>query len=151
MPAPPAYLDECIDRPIAEALRERGFDSLTALEAGRGEDSDDEQLQHATALGRVLLTYNRWDFRRLHAACLETGRHHAGIIIIPQLPPVSRRQIRAAMMLDWLGTVGDPQSRLFQWNDLQQLLLSGFRLPGYSDADVDIAVGRSGDASSDRP
>lgn len=53
MPAPPVYLDECVDRPVSEALRARGFDVLTALEAGRGEDPDDAQLAYATAIGRV--------------------------------------------------------------------------------------------------
>lgn len=38
MPAPRVYLDECVDRPVSEALRARGFDVLTAIEAGRGED-----------------------------------------------------------------------------------------------------------------
>jgi hypothetical protein len=51
MPAPPVYLDEGIDRPVAEALLQRGFDVLTALDAGRGEEPDDAQLEHATSLG----------------------------------------------------------------------------------------------------
>jgi hypothetical protein len=80
MPAPPAYLDERIDRPVVEGLRQRGFDVLTALEA--------------------------------------------------------------ALLLDWLGTLNAYRSRLFQWNDLQQLLLAGFRLPGYTEEEIDDAVGR---------
>lgn len=30
-PAPPVYLDECVDRPVIEAFRQRGLDVLTAL------------------------------------------------------------------------------------------------------------------------
>src|SRR5687768_5880262 len=131
MAAPPAYLDECIDRPIADGLRARGFDVLTALEAGQGEKLDEEQLLFALSRGRVLITYDRFDFRRLHAAYVSTGRQHGGIITIPQTPPSGRRQLRAALMLDWLGTLHEYRSRLFQWNDLQARLLSGLRLPGY--------------------
>jgi hypothetical protein len=143
MPAPPVYLDECVDRPISEALRARGFDVLTAIEAGRGEDPDDAQLEYATGTGRVLLSYNRTHFRRLHATWLGIGRQHGGILLIPQAPPVKRRELRAAMLLDWLGTLDDYRSRLFQWNDLQRRLLDGFRLPGYTEDEVGDVVGRS--------
>jgi predicted nuclease of predicted toxin-antitoxin system len=146
MAAPPAYLDECIDRPVADALGERGFDVLTAIEAGQGEKLDEEQLQFALSLGRVLLTYDRSDFRRLHATYLSTGRHHGGIVAIPQVPPVSRRQLRAALMLDWLGTLDEHRSRMFQWNDLQGRLLSGLRLSGYSEDEINEAVGGSQEA-----
>jgi len=144
MAAPPVYLDECVDRLVVEGLRQRGFDVLTALEAGRGEDPDDAQLTYATGLDRVLLSYNRTDFRRLHATYLRLGRAHGGIILIPQAPPVGRRQVRSAMLLDWLGTLDDYRSRLFQWNDLQQRLLGGLRLPGYTESEVGDAIGRAG-------
>src|SRR4051794_2076274 len=98
MATAPVYLDECVDRLIAEALRQRGFDVLMALEAGRGEDPDEVQLAYATSLDRVLLSYNRTDFRRLHAVYLNTGRQHGGIVLLPQVPPVGRRQVRAAML-----------------------------------------------------
>lgn len=100
MPAPPAYLDECVDRPVAEDLRHRGFDVLTAVEAGRGQYPDRAQLEYATSAGRVILTYNRMDFRRLHAAFVQAGRPHGGIIILPQTRMIPRRQVRAAMLLE---------------------------------------------------
>ena len=143
MSAPPAYLDECIDRPVVEALRRRGFDILTAVESGLGEEPDDVQVAHAARVGRVLVTYNRWDFRRLHAAYQLSGRSHGGIVILPQSPPVHRRQMRAALLLDWLGTLDTYHARLFQWNDLQQLLLHGLRFPGYSEEEIDDAIGRT--------
>jgi len=142
MAAPPVYLDECVDRPIAESLRQRSFDVLTAVEAGHGEDPDDAQLAYATSLNRVILSYNRTDFRRLHAIHVNTGREHGGIVLLPQVPPLNRRQVRAAMLLDWLGVLGDYRSRLFQWNDLQQQLLAGLRLAGYTESEVDLALGR---------
>lgn len=143
MPPPPVYVDECVDRPVVQALRERGFDVLTAIEASRREDPDEAQLAYATELGRVLLSYNRVDFRRVHAAHLHAGREHGGILLLPQAPPLHRRQLRAAMLLDWLGILGDYRSRLFQWNDLQRRLLDGFRLPRYSEDEVRTAIGWS--------
>ena len=47
------------------------------------------------------------------------------------------------MLLDWLGTLDDYQSRLFQWNDLQQRLIAGLRLPSYTQDEIDEAVGRA--------
>jgi hypothetical protein len=80
---------------------------------------------------------------RLHATYLRRGYRHSGIVLLPQVPPVSRRQRRAAMLLDWLSTLDDYQSRLFQWNDLQQRLIAGLRLPGYTQDEIDEAVGRA--------
>jgi hypothetical protein len=36
MAAPLAYLDECVDRAVADALHWRGLDASTGLEAGSG-------------------------------------------------------------------------------------------------------------------
>ncbi len=143
MRAPPVYLDECIDRPVLGALRQQGFDVLTALEAGRGQDPDEAQLVYATEQSRVLLTYNRVDFRRLHAAFVRARRSHGGIVMIPQASPLHRRQLRAAMLLDWLATLPPSStSRLSQWNDLQRRLADGLRLPRYTDLEVLEVLGR---------
>ena len=64
-------------------------------------------------------------------------------MIIPQAPPVHRRQLRAAVMIDWLGTLDEYRSRLFQWIDLQLPLLGGLRLDGYSEDAIDEAVGHT--------
>jgi hypothetical protein len=46
------------------------------------------------------------------------------------------------MLLDWIGTMEVFHTFLFQWNDLQQLLLGGFRLEGCSVSEVSVAIGR---------
>jgi hypothetical protein len=75
------YLDEdSIRHGLVQALRARGVDVLTALEAGMGERLDDENLEYAAAEGRVLYTCNISDFSRLHAAWLNQGRSHAGLL-----------------------------------------------------------------------
>jgi hypothetical protein len=73
------YADECFPLPVVEALRRRGHDVLTALEAGQANQSvqDEEVLTLATRSSRALLTLNRREF---------IGRHirrpdHAGIVV----------------------------------------------------------------------
>jgi len=57
-------LDENIDPAIADALRRKGIDVTTTVEAGlRGRD-DQTQLALATSQGRVLVTHDS-DFLRL--------------------------------------------------------------------------------------
>ena len=48
--------------------------------------------------------------------------------------------LRVAMMLDWIADQPHA-SRLFVWGHLQQLLERGFRLPGYSEEEVQQVLG----------
>lgn len=142
MPLPAACLDECTHVELVDALRRRGF-SVTSLQTvGPRGATDDVVLARATELGCVLVTHNVGHFRRWHAAFMREGRNHGGIIGLPQTRPFSRLELRAAMMLDWLG-IQSYTSRLFEWGRLQQLLERGFRLPGYSEDEVREALGRS--------
>jgi len=57
--------------------------------------------------------------------------------MIPQASPLHRRQLRAAMLLDWLATLPPSSaSRLSQCNDLQRRLADGLRMPGYGEFEV---------------
>jgi uncharacterized protein with PIN domain len=80
------YLDHDVNIAVAERLRRLGHDVLTTGEAGHAESSDEHQLAFATDEGRVFLTHNRRDFRRLHRRWIEDGRLHCGIIISAHLP-----------------------------------------------------------------
>ncbi len=71
------YADEDFPRPAVIALRKLGHDVLTASEAGKAGVSDPTALDYAIAAGRVVLTYNRRDFVRLHLA--RPG--HAGMVV----------------------------------------------------------------------
>jgi len=136
---PAAYLDECVDLALAPALAVLGFDALSARDAGMIGQVDERQLLYATAQERVLLTHDVHDFRRLHRRLTEEGLTHAGILILPprSLPVLT---VRAAMMLDWLASQGEPRSRLVGWGDIQLALTQGERIPGYSEADVRLAL-----------
>ena len=79
------YLDEdAQDSDLVRALRARGFDVLTAFEAGMVEQSDESHLQYATTQSRVLYSFNVGDFLRLYGAYLAEGKTHAGIILARQ-------------------------------------------------------------------
>jgi len=73
-----------MDRDLVQALRARGIDVITALEAGKIDRADSEHLDHATAQGRVLYSFNVGDFYRLHTTFLAEGKSHAGMILARQ-------------------------------------------------------------------
>jgi len=80
---------------LVSALRNSGFDCLTASEAAMRGRSDEEQLFFATVNGRVLYTRNTRDFRRLDAQWQTTGRTHAGIVVLSPKPTSVGRELRA--------------------------------------------------------
>lgn len=103
MPAPPALLDEDTSRALDRELRRRGFDVVSVHQVGPKNVDDALVLERAIALGRVVITHNTDDYRALQAAYERDGRQHPGIVCIPQVGPLARRALRAAMMLDWIA------------------------------------------------
>jgi hypothetical protein len=53
------YMDHCVSAPITAGLRQRGIDVLTAEEDGAAQYDDDQLLDRATSLGRVLFTQDK--------------------------------------------------------------------------------------------
>jgi hypothetical protein len=100
---PSLYLDEdTMATALVVALRARGADVQTVVEAGlRGKD-DKSQLEWAAVKGRVLYTFNVSDFCRLHQEYLDHGKEHAGIIVVPRQRYDLKQQIR--LLLDVLNT-----------------------------------------------
>ena len=105
------YLDEDAQRTdLIQALRARQIDVATVSEANLLGKPDDVQLHYATEQERVIFTFNRGDFFRLHTEWLRHGQHHTGIIVSDQLGTsiVMRRLLRlidakpANEMNDWL-------------------------------------------------
>ena len=68
------HLDEHISPALADALRRRGIDVTTTVEAGLEEAEDRDHLSFAASAGRVVITQDV-DFLRLHAE----GVPHAGV------------------------------------------------------------------------
>jgi predicted nuclease of predicted toxin-antitoxin system len=106
------YLDEdAMDDDLAQALRTRGVDVITTLEAGMIESPDEEQLRWATAHDRVLYTFNVQDFHRLHATWLSQGGSHAGMILTPQRRYSIGEQMRRILRLINMLSAEDMRGR----------------------------------------
>lgn len=73
------YSDENFPYATVEVLRKLGHDVLTAFEAGQAERRipDDQVLSYAIREERIVLTFNRKDFIKLH----EKSSQHAGIVV----------------------------------------------------------------------
>lgn len=80
------YVDEDVSVLVAELVRARNYDVLTARDAGNLTASDEQQLAFAVQQQRTILTHNRGDFELLHQKYMTTGQHHYGIIIAIRRP-----------------------------------------------------------------
>jgi len=79
------YVDEdAMDGDLVRALRSRGLDVLTALDAGMIGRADEDHLRFATNQDRVLYSFNLADFFQIHGAWLAAGSPHAGMILAQQ-------------------------------------------------------------------
>lgn len=105
------YLDEDAQRTdLIQALRARQIDVATVSEANLLAQTDDLQLQYAAEQGRVIFSFNRGDFFRLHRDWLSNDQPHSGIIVSDQVGTgtVMRRLLRlidaksASDMHNWL-------------------------------------------------
>lgn len=75
-------VDEMYTPAIAEQLRALGHDALAVSELTELRTlSDHALLEWATAHGRAIFTENASDFLALHAACLQSGESHGGIVL----------------------------------------------------------------------
>jgi predicted nuclease of predicted toxin-antitoxin system len=72
------YADEDFALPVVKTLRQLGHDVITVQADGRTSAPDPDVLARAANLGRIVLTYNRRDFERLH----RQGAAHCGIVAI---------------------------------------------------------------------
>ena len=70
-----------MDSDLVRALRLRGVDVMTSLDAGLANSTDEEQLEYAARDERTLYSFNVSDFMALHTSWLAAGKHHAGIIL----------------------------------------------------------------------
>jgi predicted nuclease of predicted toxin-antitoxin system len=73
------YADENFELPVIKKLRAKGYDILTALEAGNANQGipDEEVLAFAIQEHRAVITLNYNDFKNLH----KRDKNHCGIVI----------------------------------------------------------------------
>lgn len=73
-----------MDQDLIRALQVRGIDVTTAQDEGMIERADEDHLDYATERNRVLFSFNRGDFYRLHTEYLLQSKPHSGIILSKQ-------------------------------------------------------------------
>lgn len=77
------YLDENLSPRIAEILRARGVDAISAHEVGNTQRDDRAQLRYAAAERRAILTGDITDFTELAGEFVGANLQHAGIVLVP--------------------------------------------------------------------
>lgn len=77
------YHDEDLSPRVAQLLRQRGCDAVSAHEAGHAGRLDLEQVRFATREQRCLVTRNVADFLQIVRDLVNRQESHAGIILVP--------------------------------------------------------------------
>lgn len=90
------YTDEHITTLLAPALRRRGYDAQSVVEAGTIGWDDEAHLLYAVEHRMAVLTSDAPDFIPLAKRWYKSGREHPGIIITPEF---SRREM--GLLLRW--------------------------------------------------
>ena len=135
----PIYLDECVNTAIAAPLRQRSIDVTTASEQRTLGLDDESQLLFAARRSLVFVTHNQKDFQQLHTRFQQSGRLHAGIVLVPQIPP-RLVTLRLRMLVAWMSQWETVENRLIRWHDLQGELIRGLRVDGFTEAEVRQAL-----------
>lgn len=81
------YLDEDVNVLVADLLQARGYDVITARDAGQLHATDAEQLAYAVSQARTLVTHNRTDFEELVQTYFNLGHLHNGVIFAVRRSP----------------------------------------------------------------
>ncbi|MGH9657112.1 MAG: DUF5615 family PIN-like protein [Bryobacteraceae bacterium] len=81
------YLDENLSPRIAEMLRARGLDVVSAHEVGNTRLDDRSQLRYAAGARRAIVTCNIRDFIELAGEFVAANVEHAGIVLVPPTFP----------------------------------------------------------------
>lgn len=106
----PVYMDVHVPAGVTQSLRRKGIDALTAQDDAAGRKSDDDLLQRATVLGRVLLTQDA-DFLAIAARWQHEGKVFEGVLFAAQGTPIGRIIDDAELCLACLVS-GDMRNRL---------------------------------------
>ena len=77
------YLDENLSPRIAEILRARGLDVVSAHEVGNTRLDDRSQLRYAAGGRRAIVTCDIRDFTELTGEFIAANLEHAGIVLVP--------------------------------------------------------------------
>jgi hypothetical protein len=102
------YMDVHVPQAVTDQLRSRGVNVLTANEDGCNLLADEDLLERARVLGRVLVTQDI-RFKALAEDWQRQGRPFAGLVFAHQLQNTIGQMVRD---LELLATACDPDERL---------------------------------------
>ena len=107
----PLYLDVHVPLALAEQLRRRGVEVLTAFEDGCAELEDEDLLERCHELGRLLFTQDI-RFKALAQSWQQQGRPFAGLVFGHQLGATIGQYVRDLELIakasdppDWINVV----------------------------------------------
>lgn len=98
------YMDQHVHAAVTSGLRDRGIDVLTTLEDGTADWNDEQLLERASQLNRIVFTQDR-DFLVLTHQWQYTKREFAGLVYGHQLDLTIGRAVRD---LELIASVSDP-------------------------------------------
>ncbi len=96
------YLDEDVSPRVAQMLRKRSVDAVSAHECGALGFSDSEQLRRASTDGRCLVTRNRDDFIRATLDAFAHRETHCGVLILTRNLPADRFDLVATKLAQYV-------------------------------------------------
>lgn len=76
------YIDEDISPKVAEIMRKRGIEAVSAHDIGMVGASDEDQFAEAVSRKCVIVTRNRDDFITLTVRAFENRSPHYGLIVV---------------------------------------------------------------------
>lgn len=88
------------------------MDVTNAIDTGHAGSPDRVELEHATADGRALFTYNVGDFFALHTQFRQEGRPHAGLILAVQQRYTVGEQMRRILRMTRERSSDDMKDRV---------------------------------------
>jgi predicted nuclease of predicted toxin-antitoxin system len=100
------YTNESVPVAIAEGLRRRGVDVVSARDAGNLGLTDKQQLAYAHSLNMVLFTHDD-DFLKITHELSAAGQSHSGIIYVHQQKLGIGESIRRLKVITELLTEDD--------------------------------------------
>jgi predicted nuclease of predicted toxin-antitoxin system len=105
------YMDENVGDATIDAPRLRGVDVLTVREDGLTGKPDGEVLDRATALGRVVFTFDS-DFYDEASERIASGVHFAGVIYARQMSVTIGQCVREREIICLAGEPEDLADRI---------------------------------------
>jgi hypothetical protein len=92
------YLDEDISPKVAEFLRRRGIDAVSAHDIGMAGASDEDQFAEAISRGAAMVTRNRDDFIALTIRAFQNSSPHHGLAVLSHSIPGSDFRLAARLL-----------------------------------------------------